>query len=1737
MPRVATSSSAKCKTTQTTLILSAVILSAAVLGCPQTAWSQTAGNRLTYLDHPCDPYYVGQHFPKLTTPQWVGEEGVDAVVILAIDDMRDPRHYEAYLRPILNRLKELDGRAPVSIMTNSVDPEDPQLATWIEEGLTIDIHTIDHPCPCLTNSDFAASLKTYADCVDLMNRIPGNHPTTFRMPCCDSLNTPSPRFWMEIFNRTTEQGHFLQADSSVFQMFTPLDADLNSDTLVEENGELRFGKYVPFPSFANTIENYPYPYVIGEICWEFPCAVPSDWQAQNLHQPNNPKTVEDMKVALDLTVEKQGVMNLVFHPHNWLRSDQIVELIDHAAKAHGRRVKFLTFHEALERMNQHLLGGQPIRDLKTGAATGVRLLDLNDDGYIDVVGAGPRGTRIWQPDRNAWKETETPFEIGPASRNTTWKYSTNSMQRRERYGIGPGNIVQALGRPVESAEGEQAQLTLYDFAGETWQPSGRSSPVSAANTDVKNRELVLAGLFRDIDGDGISEWLYQRSDDVVIRSWQQETWAVSPASIPTPWRLFPEDPWQTDSGLRFVDLNQDQREDLVASNEDGYGAWLFDSETGNWSTELRTGERGDSSPGIPPISRAGTNNGAWFLKQTLWVQNEDTARLPDLVDRISFESLLTNDDPFVKNAGMPKPLEPQAALQSLKVDKGLLVDLVVSEPLIADPVAFDWDAQGRLWVVEMSDYPLGVDGQGTPGGRVRVLWDRDGDGQYDTSKVFLDEVPFPTGIKVWKEGVVISTAPSVFMAYDRDGDHIADEIETLFTGFGEGNQQHRVNGLRYGLDHRLYLANGDSGGSIQSTKTGEAIDISGRDLWIHPETGAMGTTTGQTQFGRNRNDWQDWFGGNNSNPMWHYVVDERYIARNPHARYPVLRNPVSEQPGTSRVYPISQTLARYNDFQMANRFTSACSPNVYRDDRLGATFSGNALICEPVHNLVHRELMRADRSSWSSRRPESNQRSEFLSSTDSWFRPVMVRTAPDGSIWVADMYRLVIEHPEWITPERQAALELRSGHERGRIYRISTGIKSDNVAPNLAEQTPEQWVEGLASTNGWVRDMCQQLLIWSEAKEVQDLLRRQLQSHERPLARLHALATLVALGVATDKDITVALKDEHPGMRRWSVRCCESRLESKTIQSALAEQARIEADEAVILQIACTLGESTAKPCVAALAQIMLREDNDPWVQAACLSSIRQETVESLVQTVLVDSDQLVPTNIGKNLLNSAAAWLDQTRFAALLKDWLPADPASITLPPDQTSWWLALEAWKRQGRPLPEAVREWLLQHDKWLAQTLDAPKASLPQQQVALSMLGLKSTWSATEFDTVLDRLLATRSIELRSQALQLLGERKDARVPNGVVDRWNELGPQTRRDALETLLRRETWVHELLEAMESDRLSIRELGPSAVNRLRQLPGDEIQTRVQTILADVTISDRVKLVENYLEQVKPGGDATAGRILFQKHCATCHRLGDLGDPLGPDLAALTDKTLRSLTTAILDPNRAVEDKYIQYVAETDDGLQVAGIISEENSAGVTLTTPEGKQHFLNRDNLIGIETTNQSLMPEGLERELDATQLSDVLALIRDQVTPSKSFPGNEPTKVVVASKEETSLPAKHARIYGPSLVFEEQYGNLGFWSHPDDHAIWTMEVEQAGDYEVVFDYAVPDGASGDRLELLVGEQQLPFTVESSGSWDNYQDRTIGEISLKPGHYELIVRPNGSIKSALIDLRNIHLRPKQTP
>jgi hypothetical protein len=264
--------------------------------------------------------------------------------------------------------------------------------------------------------------------------------------------------------------------------------------------------------------------------------------------------------------------------------------------------------------------------------------------------------------------------------------------------------------------------------------------------------------------------------------------------------------------------------------------------------------------------------------------------------------------------------------------------------------------------------------------------------------------------------------------------------------------------------------------------------------------------------------------------MYHFVLADHYLRRNPHIAAPQTRVQVSVSPGASPVYPASRTLPRFNDLWAANHFTSACSVIVYRDDLFGPLFEGNSFVSEPVHNLVHREIMTPKGVTFTSRRAIDEEHSEFLASTDNWTRPTTIQTGPDGALWVVDMYRQVIEHPEWIPKEWQKKLDLRAGSNMGRIYRVYPVGKRPRPIPRLDRMDSAGLVAAFDGPSGWQRDTAQQLLIRRHDPATIPLLEQSAKQSPRPLCRLHSLCTLDGLAALTPEILHGALSDAHPGM-------------------------------------------------------------------------------------------------------------------------------------------------------------------------------------------------------------------------------------------------------------------------------------------------------------------------------------------------------------------------------------------------------------------------------------------------------------------------------------------------------------------------------------------------------------------------------------------------------------------------------
>jgi putative membrane-bound dehydrogenase-like protein len=1094
----------------------------------------------------------------------------------------------------------------------------------------------------------------------------------------------------------------------------------------------------------------------------------------------------------------------------------------------------------------------------------------------------------------------------------------------------------------------------------------------------------------------------------------------------------------------------------------------------------------------------------------------------------------------------PTAKSPAGSLRCIKVRPGFEVELVAAEPLVQSPIAFAWGPDGKFWVVEMGDYPLGVDGKGKPGGRVKLLESTKGDGKYDKATVFLDNLALPTGVMPWGKGVLVTCAPEVFYAEDTDGDGRADVRRPLYTGFVEGNPQHRVNGLVWGLDNWVYLANGDSGGQIKSVKTGAVVDMRGRDLRIRPDEGKLDAQTGMSQYGRCRDDWGNWFGCNNSNPMYHFVLADHYLRRNPHLAPPDPRVQVSITPGAARVYPISRTLPRFNDPWAANNFTSACSVIVYRDDLFGPDFAGNSFVSEPVHNLIHREIMAPRGTTFTSRRAPDEQTSEFLASSDNWFRPTMIQTGPDGALWVADMYRQVIEHPEWIPKDWQKQLDLRAGHDKGRIYRIYPTGKRPRPIPRLDRLDTAELVAALDSPSGWQRDTVQQLLIRRRDPAALPLLRTTATTHQHPLARLHALCTLGGLDGLTTDDLQSALADAHPGVRRHAIRLSELRLDrTPALRDALAKHVT-DADGQVRMQLAYSLGAWHSARAGQILGQQAVRDAADPYLTAAVMSSVQRDNLDAVLLAVLAHGKSgAPPAALVEKLLQLAEAFGNARAMTTLLtavatsKDdryaaWQFAALAGLLDMLDRRN--ASLATLREKGDADLESVIDRLkalFAAARTVAAQTSGPR---PDQLAAVRLLGRGLDHQPDDIGVLAGLLVPQTADEIQAAAVAGLGRLRDPDVPDVLIRGWKGYAPSLRSRILEILARRDDWLKAVLQAIDNRKILPTELDAPTRQRLRDHRDAAIRTRAAKLFVDVINPDRQKVIDAYQAALTAKGDSGRGLALFTKICAPCHRLGNVGQQVGPDLASVGDKSPQGLLIAILDPNRAVEARYVNYYAVTKNGQTLTGVLTAETGNSITLVGPEGKQHLLLRADLEDLYSTGKSAMPEGLEKDLKPQDVADVIAFVRGAVPKlqRKTFPGNKPEVVRPTADGSLRLRASNCEIYGTSLVLEEQYGNLGHWESADDRAVWSVERARSGRYAVWLEWACTDDSAGNTFVLEAGPYRLTGHVQGTRDWDSYRQARVGTISLPSGSHQVTFRADGKVKGDLLDLKSIKLVPE---
>ena len=938
------------------------------------------------------------------------------------------------------------------------------------------------------------------------------------------------------------------------------------------------------------------------------------------------------------------------------------------------------------------------------------------------------------------------------------------------------------------------------------------------------------------------------------------------------------------------------------------------------------------------------------------------------------------------------PLSPEGSLAHFQLPAGLKAEIVAAEPEVIDPVAIRFDEFGRLWVVEMRDYPNGPAHGQPPLSRIKLLEDRDGDGRFETARVFADELLFVTGVQPWRGGVFVTLSGKVEWMQDTDGDGKADHREPWFTGFAEENPQLRANHPRFALDNRIYVSNGLRGGSVVNVRQAgrKPLSISGRDFRFDPRSGDCQAISGTGQFGLTFDDFGNRFNCSNRNPLVHVVLAEHYLLRNPLLTVPAVVSDVAASGEASHVYPLSQ--AWTTSILHAGQFTAACGVEIYRGDALPAEYYGNGFTCEPTGNLIHREVLEPLGATFVSH--PAREGTEFLATPDTWFRPVNLETGPDGALYVVDMYRSVIEHPQFVPEELKERPDLRYGDDRGRIYRIlPADAGKTRPAPPLAKLAAGELVEALESQNSWTRETAARLLYERQDRSVAGALENLAKTAADPRTRVQALWVLQGLDALADEVLQAALDDRHPRVREQAVLLCEPRLaDSGELRSRVLVLAD-DADRRLRFQVALSLGAAPGPEATAALAKIALESADDVWTRRAVASSVGGQPGALLAAVLKAPASQDQAAAGRLELVGELAQLIgarknvDEIGAAAAALSTLPpgADAARI-----EGAVVLGLAKGLRSrgaslkqtlaGRPAGEEIQRLFNQSAKTAADA-KAP-ADLREQAIAL----LEFADYELAGPTLVALVESEADQDLRLRAVSALAVHSSPEAAEVLLRSLQQQTPAVRRAMFDALLAQPERAALLLDEIAAGKIRATELDPLQAGRLVKHPDASLRARAAELLAAALPADRSQVLADYRAALELKADPQRGREIFKKTCTACHRIGSLGVDVAPSIADSRTKTQEQLLIDILEPSKAIDNNYVSYSIITADGQTLVGIIAAETASSITLKMPENKTVSLLRSEIEELRSNGISLMPDGLERGLAKQDMADLISFIKN-------------------------------------------------------------------------------------------------------------------------------------------------------
>lgn len=982
---------------------------------------------------------------------------------------------------------------------------------------------------------------------------------------------------------------------------------------------------------------------------------------------------------------------------------------------------------------------------------------------------------------------------------------------------------------------------------------------------------------------------------------------------------------------------------------------------------------------------------------------------------------------------------PKDAIATWQVKKGFKLELAANEPQVRSPIAVCFDERGRMFVCEMIDYSEMRDV--TPHlGRISVLEDKDGDGHFETSKVFADDLPWPTGL-VWANGgLYVGATPDIWRFEDKDDDGKAEVREKIYTGFGTGlkilNVQGLMNSFMWGQDNRIHiLAGGGNRGVITCLKRPQdkGIELGGRDFWFDPLTHEFGLEGGGAQYGMSFDNYGRKFGCSNSDHLQYWFYDDRYAGRNPYYPMPPAKQSIAVDGGAAEVFRLSpdepwriiRTRWRIAGVvkgsvegggRVSGYFTGATGTTIYRGDAYGPDFVNNSFSGDAGGQLVHRKLIKPspDGISLIGERPKDEQGFEFAASKDTWVRVVNFANAPDGCLHICDMYREVIEHPWSIPDEIKRHVDLNNGNDRGRIYRIvpegwQRG-KGEERKGNIAKATTAELVALLGHPNGWHRDTAQRLLYERQDKAAVPLLEEVVMSLQAgTLAKLHALGALDGLAALTETSVARAMAFPDPHLRIAAVRKIErffgeGKMPREDLINAWAASCRAVQEPAVRYQLALSAskfyeGIPTGDTSILTPAQMNLVNGAEKTL-AIFQGEKPAEVDAKILDAFLASAPDAAFVLLGLFALDLADPPLPEAAFIKVLqasasalslpKQWLKDVPRKTT--PEQLVALVAdhttparvaalAKGFRVAGSSLDKADTEKKL--TPVFTQAATTAQDTAAKESARLDAIELLSLTNSKEASAALIACLAEKQPDaVQAAAIHTLAQNSTAAdTTQALLQNWPQYGAKAKDAALAALLARED---RALALMQSQHITPQDLSASQVQALIKHKSPKVATLAARVLAAVIPPSRAEVLAKFQMAVQTKGEAGRGMTQYLARCMACHRAGAQGIAVGPDLITVKTKGRDALLTAILDPHKEVASQFIAYTVNAKDGQTFSGIIANDTASSMTLKMMGGVEKTLQRSEIKGSNSTGQSLMPEGLETGMSLQDMADLLSYI---------------------------------------------------------------------------------------------------------------------------------------------------------